>query len=162
MAQAEMYGIRQVIEQNPADVREYFKFLCADGLSRIEEAAIKNLLTRIGDVSGGAWRPMNCDAIPHYTHLANSVWERSMGKDLFGELIPMRFLHGHFFWVSEMPDGRLFIIDPTGVPIEPPHKNITPFFGLLDAADGYHRQVYANLEPLDDWGTRSFPPGFHP
>lgn len=79
-----------------------------------------------------------------------------------------RYGQDHFWVTIDLGIGEEVIVDPFGIPKTFPlidysrPEDILPYFGVLSGAPPYAQSVYEKGEALNDWGTRSFPPGFHP
>lgn len=153
-----------------ADVSEHLTFFNREGLTEEEGDAVYISLVRLGEKTGNMWTPGNCRNMPELTKFANRYYIRSPASKFFKKLIPKRYLHSHFFWCSDSREGnKQLIIDPTGVPEDFQEHlqnnddlRIKPYFGLFGKAPETHEYIYQRMEDMDDWGTRSLPPGFHP
>ncbi len=154
---------RRLEENMPTDFSKFAAYFAVGGLTQAEQTAISGYLSGLCLRTGHIWKPGGCTNIPYYTEEANDELRRSLAKTVLTKLVPKRYIHGHFFWVSKKA-GEPFVIDPTGVPDDGKNReeNISPFFGLLENSTGFHRFVYENMADMDDWGTRDLPPGFHP
>lgn len=152
------------------DVSRHLTFFNREGLTEEEANALYVTLVKLGEKTGNMWTPRDCGDIPELTKFANRIYIRSPAGKFFKRLVPKRFIHHHFFWCSDSRKGnKKLIIDPTGVPEDfneyfktRDPSTIKPYFGLLEYAPGMHRSVYMEMKDMDDWGTGSFPPGFHP
>ena len=144
------------------------RFLNKQGLDQAEAQSLEIFLHHLhAETSELFWQPTHCTTVPHEVGIANSIRYGRTFSFHFGELIPMRHLRSHFFLTAERKRGKgTLIIDPTGIPAEltdyPDISTITPYFGLAGHAPEPHFTIYSNREPMDDWGTRDLPPGFHP
>ncbi len=150
-------------ERKPVDFSRFAAYFAADGLTPTEQTAIRDYLGKLCLRTGHLWKPGRCTNIPNYTEEARDELRSSSAKGVLTKIVPKRYIHNHFFWVSNKAN-ELFIIDPTGVPADARNVDIdiTPFFGLLENAKGFHKVVYENMQDMDNWGTRDLPPGFHP
>ena len=162
-------------EYTPAHFRNY---LNRTGLNEVEINAAGELITQNFFVRGfRTWRPGNCQAIPDEVELTNSTLNQLYFTEknnlsfteIFATFEARRYIHCHFYLTTNLKrTNQLFIFDPTGVPLIPPDSRypmrgeIIPYFGLQEHATGTHAQIYREPKPLDNWGTRPFPPNFHP
>ncbi len=121
------------------------------------------LLKKIYNETNEIWRPCECRTLCLVTEIANKILNNFEANNFFGEIKNKKFGYIHFYWVSKTKK-RDFIIDPTGIPEYNQYGKevIIPYFGLKDYAKDNHKKVYDKMEDLDSWGTREFPPGFHP
>lgn len=141
-------------------------FVKTDGLAEEQKTIFMDFLGLVYLKDGTSWEPSNCQ---HSETLAKRARDLIEGNTEFVGLKvkTRRYIHNHF-WVELEGLGEKLIIDPFGVPKKFPErsfdeeKEIIPYFGPISAAPESAKFVYQKGKPLDDWGTRDLPPGFHP
>ena len=137
-----------------------------EGLSIKEKNAVREYLYLFHLATEREWRPRNCRAIPSLGPQAQQAYIATDLPHHFQPPEPRRLHHWHFFLINRAltNEERILIVDPTGVPEEYPNldSKIIPYLGLLESAPASHQKVYSRHQPMDNWGTREFPPGFHP
>ena len=137
------------------------KYICTNGMNPEEAIVFKSLIEELSLYLDKKWYKGNCRYIPAQTGVANKIMSYA-SRNLFDILLPKRYIHNHFFWASALSRTSVpVILDPTGVLIHDTNE-IVPYFGLLSEAPESHKRVYNRMEDMDDWGTREFPPYFHP
>ncbi len=143
-----------------ADVTQHLRYFNSHNMTPDETTAVIKMLREFGLATGNMWRPGECRKIPNLTGYLNEIRAQTEAAKYFGPLVPKRWDHFHYFLASpSITDGRILIMDPTGVP----HiDSVTPYFGLPEYAPASHRHRYERMKDMDDQGTRQFPRNFRP
>jgi len=141
--------MKNLIGKSENDIFDkYLKYLKTKGLDPEEVKAIKEFLNKAYQKTKNIWRPGCCRCIPDAYEVVEKIFQNSIVSKYFEEIIVKNFREGHFFFVMLSHDGKEFVIDPTGVPIEGGTwifpNTIKPYFGLVEYATDYHEIIYKN------------------
>lgn len=127
---------------------DYSEYLKTKGLIPEEAKAVKKFLDEFCEKTGYVWEPGSCRYIPKLCELGNEILQKSTANKYFTQIVLKNYMDGHFFLFMLARDGRKFVIDPTGVPVEEKSwvfpDDIRPYFGLVEHAAKFHKIVYQN------------------
>ena len=134
--------------ESQRESRNFLNYFEKRGLSEEHVERAGKFLMAFYHSTGKEWFPGNCNNVPSLVGDANRALAFADLKD-FGKFNAMHFKRVHYFLVSPLQNGRMFIADPAGRSKEgKPGEKVIPYFGLLESARGNHRKAYDAREPI--------------
>lgn len=144
---------------------DFLPFVSIEGLEEITSKSFLLFLRRLFENTKIHWEPGKCFNMEFVLPKARGIMrEVAFPSGSHAEMKQSSHIH---FWVELILQhvDQTLVVDPTGIPAQPivdTQALVLPYFGLPQNAREFARRVYERGKPLDDWGYRSFPPGFHP
>lgn len=145
---------------------DFIPFIATAGYSVEDRNVFVSYLQELYESTSDLWEPGACRRMPFLVDRARDIIKDYKNSG-YVKVDPKRFGYGHFWLRLETKNdqGKILIIDPTGVPVDSRNhdrRQILPYFGPPDSVKGYAGTVYSRAEDIDDWGYGDLPRGFHP
>lgn len=144
---------------------DFLPFVSTQGLEEIISKSFLVFLRKLFVTTKDYWEPGKCFNTEFILPEARNIMEEIAFPN--GPQVEARQTSHVHFWIELMFQhmNQALVVDPSGIPATPivyTQENVLPYFGLPQNAGEFARRVYERGKSLDDWGYKSFLPGFHP